>query len=148
MKVQPLRRLRGFTLIELLIAIAIVGILAGVAYPAYTSHVKRGKIANLLAELTATRVRLEQYYQDNKNYGSTATACGVTMPSVSGFDVTCTWGTPTTNQSFIIVANGRGSESMGGYTYSINHLDVKRTTTFDFETVARDCWIQKKGQTC
>ena len=56
-------RQRGVTLIELLIVVAIAGIIAAVAMPAYQDYVMRGKLADAHAILGATRTRLEQYYQ-------------------------------------------------------------------------------------
>ena len=57
----------GFTLIELMITVAIIGILAAVAYPGYQDYVIRGKIPEATNTLSSTRVRLEQYYKDNRS---------------------------------------------------------------------------------
>ena len=139
---------RGFTLIELLIAIAVVGILAAVAYPSYTAYARRGKIATALGELSAVRVRMEQYYQDNRNYGSTATSCPVSMPRVTGFDVTCAWGPGATSQSFVVTATGQAGAGTGGYAYSIDDGDHQVTLQFDGATVNAACWLSKKGDRC
>jgi type IV pilus assembly protein PilE len=147
MKVQTLGRARGFTLIELLIAIAIVGILASVAFPAYTSYVRRGKIAAALAEMTAVRVRLEQYYQDNRKYGATGgTTCGVTMPSSTGFTFACE--TSSAGQAFLITATGLASQNIGGFSYTVDQQDQQKTVTFDGATLNASCWMKKKGDTC
>ena len=79
----------GFTLIELMIVVAIVAILSAVAVPAYSSYSMRGKIPDATSNLAALRVSMEQFYQDNRNYG-TAPACGVTaMPVSSYFTFSC-----------------------------------------------------------
>ena len=43
---------QGFTLIELLIAVAIIAVLAGIAYPGYTGHMKKVYRAEIVALLT------------------------------------------------------------------------------------------------
>lgn len=141
-------RRSGFTLIELMIAVAIIGILAAVAYPAYTSYVRRGKIAAALGELSAVRVRLEQYYQDNRNYGSTASTCPVAMPSATGFAFSCSWGASSNSQSFVVIATGVDSAGMGGYAYTVNETDQQRTVQFDGATVNAACWMKRQGDAC
>lgn len=139
---------RGFTLIELIVAIAIVGVLAAIAYPSYTSYVRRGKIVEALAELATVRVRLEQYYQDNRHYGSSASACGVSMPSQPSFSFTCSWGPGATSQSFVVTATGLASAGMDGYAYTVNDSNAQRTTLFEGAAVTAACWLKKPGDSC
>jgi type IV pilus assembly protein PilE len=145
---QALGGRRGFTLLELLIAVAVVGLLAAVAYPSYTAYVRRGKIAAALGELSAVRVRLEQYYQDNRNYGSTATACGVPMPSAPAFQFSCNWGPGGTSQSFLVTATGQASGGMAGYAYTVDQADQQKTVQFDGAAVDAGCWVKKQGEAC
>lgn len=58
-----------------MIAVAIIGILAAVALPAYNDYVRRGQLPEAFNALSDCRTKMEQYYQDNRNYGSSATAC-------------------------------------------------------------------------
>ena len=146
MKAKTLGRQNGFTLIELMIAVAVIGILAAVVYPSYTAYAKRGKIAAALGELGAVRVRLEQYYQDNRNYGSTATGCGVGMPTASGFTFTCNWGPGASSQKFLVTATG--VDTMGGYVYTVNETDQQKTVRFDGAAIDAACWIKKPGERC
>lgn len=142
------RAQRGFTLIELLVAVAIVGILAAIAYPSYTQYVRRGKIVEALSELATLRVRLEQYYQDNRHYGSSATACGVAMPSQPSFSFSCSWGSDGTTQSFVATASGLASAGMDGYVFTVDHTNAQRTTRFDGAAVSAMCWMKKAGESC
>lgn len=139
---------RGFTLIELLIAVAIVGVLAAIAYPAYTEYVRRGRIVDALGQLSTLRVRLEQHYQDNRNYGSTGTQCGVPLPSSPAFEFSCTWGPGGTSQSYLLTATGLASAGMDGYVYTLNEANTQATTRFAGTAVTAACWIKKQGETC
>lgn len=139
---------RGFTLIELLIAVAIAGVLAAIAYPAYTEYVRRGRIVDALGQLSTLRVRLEQYYQDNRHYGSTATQCAVALPSSPSFAFSCTWGPGGTSQSYLVTATGLASAGMDGYVYTLNESNTQATTQFAGAPVTAPCWIKKQGETC
>ena len=59
---------RGFTFIELMIVVAIIGILAGVGYPAYSSAVKKGNRADGIDSLLSLAGRMEEFYMNNDTY--------------------------------------------------------------------------------
>jgi type IV pilus assembly protein PilE len=146
LKTKSARSEFGFTLIELMITVAIVGILASIAYPAYNQYVRRGKIADAIGDLSTLRVRLEQYYQDNRNYGSTATTCGVPMPTKPSFTFTCNWGSGGTSQSFLATATGQGG--MNGFAFTVDETNAQKTTLFEGAASTATCWLKKRGESC
>jgi type IV pilus assembly protein PilE len=136
----------GFTLIELMITVAIIAIIAAVGYPSYTSYVERSRIAEATGTLAVTRVRLEQYYQDNRNYGSSGTTCGVTMPAGDYFTFSCA--TSNGAQQFLLTATGSAG-GMSGYTFTVDHNNAQRTTAFvGASSLPANCWLKRKGDTC
>ena len=67
----------GFSLIELMIVVAVVGILAAIAYPSYQEHVVRTKRADAMAALMSASEALERYKANNNfNYGGASLAGG------------------------------------------------------------------------
>lgn len=78
------RQSKGFTLIELMIVVAIVGILAAIAYPSYTEYVKkthRSEIAGLLSEQAQS---LERFYSRNGQYSNVTGPPAVTLAISAG----------------------------------------------------------------
>ena len=132
---------RGFTLIEVMITVAIVAILASIALPAYTDYITRSRLPVALDALSSLATRLEQRYQDTGSYANGA-ACGVAMPAVENFTVTCALSNG--GQGFTATATGSGRVS--GYTYTINHQGVRATTAHPKGALAT-CWTMK-GSTC
>jgi type IV pilus assembly protein PilE len=163
---RPLRRIfntverraaavRGFTLIELMIVVAIVAILAGVALPSYFDYVRRGQLPEAQAALSDFRVKMEQYYQDNRNYGA-ANCADAGPPSWSAGNGTLNYGAAQFftyacslsggGQGFTITATGSSGRA-AGHDYTITHANARGTTQFKSAVVAKGCWLIK-GSEC
>ena len=95
---------RGFTLIEVMIVVAIIGILAAIAYPSYDEYVKRGNRTEGQAFLSDVAARQERYFSQNNAYITD-------VANIAKLGVTAN--SPTGKYS-IVLAGG------GGYTLTAN----------------------------
>jgi type IV pilus assembly protein PilA len=59
------RKQQGFTLIELMIVIAIIGILAAVALPAYQTYTKKAKFSEVMLATSSIKTQVEVFVQKN-----------------------------------------------------------------------------------
>jgi type IV pilus assembly protein PilA len=90
---------KGFTLIELMIVVAIIGILAAVALPAYQDYTIRAKVSELILGASAARTAVTEKYQSdqdaaNMGNGVNITAAGkITAASVAATGVITVNGT-------------------------------------------------------
>lgn len=141
------QRQTGFTLIELMVTVAIIGILAAVAVPNYSSYVTRGKIPEATSALASKQVKMEQFFQDNRTYvGAPASICPDTTTS-KFFDFTCA-PAPTATE-YTLVATGKAS--MAGFVYKVNQNNEKSSTITgagSFNATSTTCWISKTGGAC
>lgn len=68
---------KGFTLIELMIVVAIIGILAAVALPAYQDYTVRAKVSEIVLAASGGKTSVAEYFQTNSVMPPDATASGV-----------------------------------------------------------------------
>lgn len=74
------RPVAGFSLIELMVAVAIVAILTAIAYPAYTSQMKKGRRSAAESLLMDIAQREQQYLLDQRSYAPDTGTLNVTIP--------------------------------------------------------------------
>ena len=98
---------QGFTLIELMIVVAIIGILAAVAVPAYQDYTVRAKVAEVILAADSARINIDEFYQTNGAL-------------------------PTTAQAAI---NSTVSQYVSGVTYSVSGTTPSITVTSSLSTL-------------
>ncbi len=132
-----MKHVKGFTLIEVLVVVAIIGILATVALPAYNDYVTRGKLTEASTQLADGRVKMEQYFQDNRTY------IGGPCPAATRFfNLNCVTPTATT---YTITATGIATP-LNTFSYTINETNTKTSATPWGNSAT--CWVMNKGARC
>lgn len=141
------RQIRGFTLIELLVVMAIISIITAIAVPQYAEYVTRSKLAEASATLSEHRVRMEQYFQDNRTYvGACAANTVAPLPTGRYFTYACSNLTATT---FTVTATGIAAQGTNAFVFTIDQVNARATTGVpDGWTVNSNCWVTKKSGAC
>lgn len=133
------QRARGFTLIELMVAVAIVGILVGIAVPSYQDSVRKSRRGQVKADLAEAAQAMERYYTTNNTYvGANLATMGLNQ-SPKGGDARYTIGFSgaVTASTFVLRAQpvgGQASDKCGAMTLS--NTGVKTPTKAQLP----ECW--------
>ena len=122
------RASQGFTLIELMITVAIVAILAAIAYPNYRNYVIRGQLVDATQGLSAVYANMERYFQDNRSFQAVppfTPPCTATAIVAGRFSITCT---SADANHFIATAVGTAGTNVAGFTFTVDQDNTQQTT--------------------
>lgn len=115
----------GFTLIEMMVVVAIMGIIAAVAIPAYTDHVRSGHRADAQAALVALAQHMERRYSENNSYCNS----GTTNITTCGTDTTGDTGAPSLFSSTVPLDGGDAVYNLTIDSVTATSFTVKATRT-------------------
>ena len=123
---------QGFTLIELMIVVAIIGILAAVALPAYQDYTKRAKLSEVVLAASACRTSITEVYQSGNasnapgiNGWGCESGAGTSNPSVTSKYVAAV--TTNADGRILVEAQGFNDAQIDGKKASLAPLSAANT---------------------
>lgn len=138
----------GFTLIELMITVAIVGILAAIAYPSYTQYVERARRQEAISAMLEVQQFAERFFTENRTYVGSNAALPATLArapregSTIYYAVSIAGETLTTYSALAAPAAGYIPVKCG--SVSVTNLGVRNVTVPASATSdqIRDCFAR------
>lgn len=125
-----MRRNSGFTLIELMITVAVIAILAAIAYPSYKQYVIRANRSEAQSYLMDLSQRQQKYLMDARAYADNVTTLGVSQPGrvADNYTITITVGSGLPPSFTITATPNSGTVQSGDGALSINQAGTKTWT--------------------
>lgn len=144
-----MKKARGFTLIELMIVVAIIGILAAIAYPSYQDSVRKSRRGDCAGALAGLANAMERHFTMNNRYtGAAVGGANTGAPAIysaqcpvdgdtATYDLTISTATATTYTLLATRTGAQASDTCGNLT--LTNTGVKGITGATGKTW-QECW--------
>ncbi|GAA4357989.1 type IV pilin protein [Variovorax defluvii] len=133
---------RGFTLIELMITVAVVAILAAVAYPSYTRYIVRSNRSAAQGAMLELSNLQQRHLLDARSYAANLAALNWTVPSTvqSNYTITTAPKTGAALPGFTVTATPIGSQLAGDTACGTLAIDEAGVKSASGTSGVAGCW--------
>ena len=140
-----MRQQKGFTLIELMVTVAIVGVIAGIAYPSYLKSMQKGRRADAKGALTQASQAMERCYSTYGTYNNTS--CAEVSALTTGFNSPKSYYTLSATEngtsytvSATAVSGGPQANDTGCTVMNLSSTGVQSSGSTSSTTDSGSCW--------